>query len=58
LSTTDSLLPSPYRGWPLIFGNGFGLRCIQPLSKIAQLPGVALSDNRYTVGYGAPFLSY
>ena len=44
--------------WPLIFGNGFGLRCIQPLSTMAQLPGSALSDNRYTVGHGAPFLSY
>jgi len=25
---------------------------------MAQLPGSALSDNRYTVGHGTPFLSY
>jgi len=25
---------------------------------VAWLPGAALSDNRYTRGHGAPFLSY
>ena len=58
-STTSDLLPSLRAvDWPPIFGNGFGLRCIQPLSTMAQLPGCALSDNRYTVGHGTPFLSY
>jgi len=58
-STTIRPVAKPFhRGWPLIFGRGFGLRCIQPLSLMAQLPGSALSDNRYTVGHGAPFLSY
>ncbi len=32
--------------WPLIFGRGFWLRCFQPLSSAAWLPGGALSDNR------------
>jgi hypothetical protein len=32
--------------WLPIFGRGFGLRCFQPLSSIAWLPGSALSDNR------------
>ncbi len=58
-STTSDLLPGLHVvDRPLIFGNGFELRCIQLLSSIAQLPGSALSDNRYTVGYGTPFLSY
>jgi len=26
--------------WSPIFGSGFGLRCFQPLSTTAQLPGV------------------
>jgi len=46
------------RGWSLIFGSGFELKCFQLLSIMAQLPGSALSDNRYTVGHDAPFLSY
>jgi len=29
-----------------IFGRGFGLRCFQPLSPTAWLPGSALSNNR------------
>ena len=32
--------------WLPIFGRGFRLRCFQPLSSIAWLPGSALSDNR------------
>jgi|GEM_PF-5902048 hypothetical protein len=44
--------------WPPIFGEGFPLRCFQRLSPVAWLPGAALSDNRYTRGHGAPFLSY
>ena len=46
-SMTEPLLPK-FRAmeWPPIFGNGFGLRCFQPLSKTAWLPGNALSDNR------------
>jgi hypothetical protein len=58
-STTSDPLPGlRVVEWPPIFGTGFGLRCFQPLSRTAQLPGSALSDNRYTVGCDAPFLSY
>jgi len=32
--------------WLSIFGRGFRLRCFQPLSPIAWLPGSALSNNR------------
>ena len=32
--------------WLPIFGRSFGLRCLQPLSSAAWLPGNALSDNR------------
>src|SRR6266566_4566491 len=34
--------------WLPIFGRGFRLRCFQPLSSIAWLPGSALSDNQHT----------
>ncbi len=37
---------------------GFTLRCIQRLSLRAWLPGGALSDNPYTRGSQALFLSY
>ena len=37
---------------------GFMLRCFQHLSLTAWLPGVALSDNRYTRGCRPLFLSY
>ena len=39
-------------------GVGFMLRCFQHLSLTAWLPGVALSDNRYTRGCRPLFLSY
>lgn len=38
--------PSSGPEWLPIFGRGFRLRCFQPLSSIAWLPGGALSDNR------------
>ena len=58
-STTEAPLPrSRVAEWPPIFGMGFGLRCFQPLSTAAWLPGSALSNNRYTSGYSVPFLSY
>jgi len=41
-----------------LFRGGFRLRCFQPLSAGAWLHGAALSDNRYTSGSKAPFLSY
>jgi len=42
------LLPVP--STESLFRSGFKLRCFQLLSLIAWLPGVALSDNRYTSG--------
>ncbi len=58
-SNSLGLLPSLGElEWLLIFRKGFGLRCFQPLSLTAWLPGYALSDNRYTRGRDTPFLSY
>jgi len=54
LSSTGALVPVPEsrrrpptdREWPPRLGEGFGLRCLQPLSLTAWLPGAALPDNR------------
>jgi len=32
--------PRLIRDWLLLFGRGFGLRCFQPLSSAAWLPGI------------------
>ena len=42
----------------ILFRDGFVLRCFQLLSTTAWLPSIALSDNWYTRGCVAMFLSY
>jgi len=37
--TKASLPKSHVTEWPPLIGNGFGLRCFQPLSTTAWLPG-------------------
>ena len=55
---TTSSQAACFQEWLSIFRGCFELRCFQLLSTAAWLPSNALSDNWYTRGYDATFLSY